>query len=73
MVYGSQDNPLYPKEQHFDILFGSHPFMDRRKTAEEKKAEAARKADLAASTDPTTSFSLGQRQPWANKVAEVRE
>ncbi len=43
----------------------------RRKTTAEKKAEAARKAEMLQEVDTSAPYSLQQRQPWASKVAEV--
>jgi pre-mRNA-processing factor 17 len=48
--------------------------LKRRKTADERKADAERKAaERSAPIDPSQPFTLGQRQPWAEKVAEVSE
>jgi pre-mRNA-processing factor 17 len=46
-------------------------FVLRRKTTAEKKAAAARKAEALQDVDASAPFTLGQRQPWASKVAEV--
>lgn len=49
------------------------PEVKRRKTEEEKKAEKERKLEreaLAASADPTAEWSIGQRQPWAEKQVQ---
>ncbi len=45
----------------------------RRKTTAERKAEAARKAEMLKDVDASAPFSLQQRQPWSSKVAEVRD
>lgn len=47
--------------------------IKKRKTTEERKADAARKAELNRVHDTSAPFTLGQRQPWASKVAEVSE
>lgn len=49
------------------------PEVKRRKTEEEKKAEKERKAEReaqASSADPTVEWSIGQRQPWAERQVQ---
>ena len=62
--------PCLPRTEHTSTACS---FSCRRKTTEEKKAEAVRKAEASQQPiGPSMPFTLGQRQPWASKVAEVR-
>lgn len=47
--------------------------VKRRKTTEEKKAAAAKKEAQNQQGAPIGPFQVTNRQPWANKVAEVAE
>ncbi|KAK9851127.1 hypothetical protein WJX84_004948 [Apatococcus fuscideae] len=47
--------------------------LKKKKTAEERAADAERRRQLQASADPGATWSLNARQPWALKEAKVTE
>lgn len=60
-------------QPHHRAAGDSAPPAKKRKTTAEKRADAERKAALAAAPlDPEAPFVLHQRQPWAEKERQAR-